>query len=278
MITVSDLYCYPIKSCAGTRLDAAELTRHGLANDRMLMLTRPNGQFVTQREFPELCLVRPDITGDAITLNGPGCKSLTFDPVRKGNPTTATVWSDQVQVVAQRDEVNAWFCDYLGSDVQLVAMHESFERNVDADFAAAETDVVGFADGFSILLISDASLDLLNEKLPSPVGMDRFRPNIVVTGAEPHAEDSWRELRVGNVGMSGVKPCARCSVVAVEPTSGERGTQPTAVLAEYRRFPKGVMFGMNMIHHAIGRIAVGDTIQVTSMHDADWVGRDNFLY
>ena len=96
--------------------------------------------------------------------------------------------------------------------------------------------------------------------------MDRFRPNIVVGGTTPHAEDEWKELVVGDVAMSGVKLCARCSVVTVDPTTGERGLQPNAELAKYRQLTGGVMFGMNLIHHAVGTISVGDEVQIRETH------------
>jgi uncharacterized protein YcbX len=194
-----------------------------------------------------------------------------FSATQEGSAVTTRVWGDDVRGIVQSADVNEWLSTYLKSHVQLVAFDEGFERKVDGDFAVADTDVVGFADGFSMLLISAESLEHLNAKLNTPVDMNRFRPNIVVTGCDPHAEDTWKELTVGDIPMSGVKPCARCAVIGVEQKTGERGTQPTAVLAEYRRFTNGVMFGMNMIHHATGRISVGDQVSVTAQHDAGWL-------
>ena len=271
MITVSDLYYYPIKSCAGTRVESAEVTRHGLANDRMLMVVRADGKFMTQREFPQMCLIDPRVSENQVSLKAPGMPEFGFSPTQEGATVTTKVWGDDVRGIVQSADVNEWFSSYLKSHVQLVAFDEEFERRVDGDFAVAETDVVGFADGFSMLLVSAESLEHLNAKLEAPVDMNRFRPNIVVTGCDPHAEDTWKALTVGDVAMSGVKPCARCTVIGVEQKTGERGNQPTAVLAEYRRFTEGVMFGMNMIHHATGRISVGDQISVTAQHGAEWL-------
>lgn len=271
MITVSDLYYYPIKSCAGTRVESAAVTRHGLANDRMLMVVRADGKCMTQRELPQMCLIEPRVSENQISLKAPGMPEFDFSPTQAGSSVTTEVWGDDVRGIVQSADVNDWLSSYLKSHVQLVAFDEEFERKVDSDFAVAETDVVGFADGFSMLLVSAGSLEHLNAKLDAPVGMNRFRPNIVVNGCDPHAEDTWKELMVGDVAMSGVKPCARCTVVGVEQTTGEPGSQPTAVLAEYRRFKKGVMFGMNMIHHATGRISIGDQIHVNARHDAGWL-------
>lgn len=273
MITVSGLYTYPIKSCAGTRLESAELTATGLQHDRTLMLIREDGRFVTQREVSDLCLIRPEVVGDKMRVTAPGMEEICFTPVRTGEVVYTSVWKDQVQTVAQANPVNDWFSTFLKTSVRLVAMHENFDRQVDDAFAE-EKDVVEFADGFSILLISEASLAELNQKLETPVTMDRFRPNIVVTGCEPHAEDSWQELTVGETRMSGVKPCARCSMVAINQNSADRGTEPARTLAEYRRFPNGVMFGMNLVHHSTGTVSVGDVVNPTELHDADWVGRE----
>lgn len=277
MIKVSNLYCYPIKSCAGTQLKTAALTRCGFANDRALMLTRLDGEFLTQREFPRLCLVRPSVVGGRYTVTAPGMAELSFELRRSGDATYASIWRDRVRVVIQEDEVNDWFSEFLKARVQLVAMSEGFERKIDHNFAVGPTDVVSLADGFSILVISEASLEFLNRKLDTPVGMERFRPNVVVTGCDAHEEDTWKEFTIGGIRMSGVKPCARCSIVTIEQSNGEPGKQSLAALADYRRFANGVMFGMNLVHHSpSGTISVGDAIKVVSRHDPDWVGRERF--
>ncbi|MFK7821620.1 MAG: MOSC domain-containing protein [Planctomycetaceae bacterium] len=270
MITVSGLYTYPIKSCAGTRLDSVALTATGLEHDRTLMLIHEDGKFVTQREVPELCLIRPRIVGHESHVTASGSDDLIFTPNRIGEPVGTSVWGDDVQAVAQESAVNEWFSDFLKTNVRLVAMHESFKRQVDAAFAEPK-DIVEFADGLAVLLISEASLADLNAKLDAPVAMDRFRPNIVITGCEPHAEDFWKEIAIGDISMSGVKPCARCSMVAVDQASGNRGVEPTKTLAEYRRFQNGVMFGMNMVHHGIGTISIGDTLTPTEWHEPNWI-------
>ena len=277
MITVSDLYVYPIKSCAGTRLESSIVTTTGLQNDRSLMLVGADGRFLTQREFPQLCQVKPQIIGERrLRLTAPGMTEIELQWLTNGKPEPATVWGDHVQVVKQSDEINEWFTEYLKSSVSLVAMHQDFHRSVDQVFAASNEDKVGFADGFSMLLISQASLADLNQRLVAPVPMDRFRPNIVVTGCEAHAEDQWRELTIGSLTMTGAKPCARCAVVSTDQATGERLKEPGATLAEYRRFQNGIMFGMNLVHHATGDLSVGDAVLVGSEHPADWIDRADF--
>lgn len=270
-IRVTDLFCYPIKSCAGTRLETTELTQRGMAHDRTLMLVRPNGDFVTQREHPTLCLVKPAVLScGAIQVTARSRRSVELTPTFSGPKKRVSIWSDRVDAVVQSAEANGWFSDYLGFEVELVAMHSDTRRRVDPDYARSGEDVVSFADGFSMLLISRGSLDYLNQKLDDPVPMDRFRPNIVVSGCEPHAEDFWRDLTIGDVSLSGVKPCARCSMIGVEQTTGERGVQPASTLAKYRKFLGGVMFGMNLVHQANGTLSVGDEVVVQGVHEPDW--------
>ena len=235
------------------------------------MLIREDGRFVTQREIPELCLVEPTVHGDDIELHAPGMSELTFRPTRDGDVVFTSVWRDNVQAVAQATDASDWFSEFLKTPVKLVGMQSEFERKVDRNFATSESDVVGFADGFSLLLISEASLSALNDRLDESVPMSRFRPNIVVTGCEPHAEDMWKEFTIGSHRMSGVKPCARCSIVTTDQKSASRGVEPAKTLAEYRRYPLGVMFGMNLIHHGSGSINIGDGLAVSVMHDPDWM-------
>ena len=271
MIRVSDLYCHPIKSCAGTRLDSSELTRFGLAHDRMLMLVDANSRFLTQREFGQLCLVQPAIVDDGVTVSAPGMSDLHFVPSNTGALVRTEVWGTPIDTAVQSADVNNWFSDFLRTDVRLVTIREGFERRIDPQYATCDTDVVSFADGYSLLLLSQESLDGLNQRLTTPVGIDRFRPNIVVCGATPHAEDTWKSLTIGSARFSGVKPCARCGIVAVDPSTGEREKQPTATLVGYRTFEKGVMFGMNLIHHETGLISVGDEVQIRETHEPGWL-------
>lgn len=252
-------------------MESTQLTRFGLAHDRMLMLVDADGRFLTQREHAGLCLVQPTAVDGGISVTAPGMSELKFEPSNTGSRVQTQVWGTPIDAAAQSDGVNAWFSQFLGIDARLVAIRDGFERRVDPEYATGDSDVVGFADGYSLLLISQESLDGLNQQLDDPVQMDRFRPNIVVRGTTPHAEDTWKSLTIGSTQMSGVKPCARCSVVAVDPSTGERGKQPTSALATYRKFAKGVMFGMNLIHHGTGLISVGDEVQIQETHEAGWL-------
>lgn len=274
MIRVTGLYCYPIKACRGVRVEESDVTRQGLARDRMLMLTDLDGQFLTQRAHPRLALVDVELVGDGLRVTGPEQEPIEFVPETTGDPQPVTIWSDTTQAVAQRADVNEWFSQYLGQPVQLVAMHEQAERRVDTAYARSPDDIVSFADGYSILLVSEASVEHLNSRLQQPVEMIRFRPNIVVSGCSPHAEDEWNELRIGGLRAAAVKPCARCSVITVNPQTAETNREPTATLAGYRRSSAGVLFGMNLVHEVPGLVRVGDEVQVLSTRSGVRPGTD----
>jgi uncharacterized protein YcbX len=134
-------------------------------------------------------------------------------------------------------------------------------RPVDVDHAGPGHRV-GFADGYPLLLLSEGSLDELNRRLEAPLPMDRFRPNVVVDGCGPHAEDRWRRLRVGDVEMRVVKPCSRCSITTVDQATAARGPEPLATLADYRLAGGKVLFGQNLVHESRGTLRVGDVVEV----------------
>ncbi len=263
---VQDLYIYPVKSCAGIRLESADLTPTGLKHDREYVITKPDGMFVTQRQLPRLALIKPRIADNVLTLDAPDMETLRIVKNEDANIQPVTVWNSTVLAADQGDAVAAWLQSYLGVELRLFALCAATHRPINPDFARNPDDVVSFADGYAMLLISQASLDGLNEKLAEQVGMERFRPNIVVSGATPHAEDFWKELHINDIPMSGVKLCARCSIPAIDQATAKMGKEPNRTLASYRRHERGVMFGMNMVHHALGTLRVGDAVTINEHH------------
>jgi hypothetical protein len=159
------------------------------------------------------------------------------------------------------DEAAEWLGRFLGTSCRLVCLPDDRVRAVDPEFARPG-DQVGFADGFPFLVIARASLDDLNARLPEPLSMVRFRPNLVIGGATPYAEDGWRRIRVGALELRLVKPCSRCTVPTVDPATGERGPEPLRTLTGYRRRGNKVYFGQNAVHDGIGELAVGDPVEV----------------
>jgi uncharacterized protein YcbX len=260
-VLVSALYVYPIKSCGGVALPSASVADRGFAYDRRFMLVDRTGTFVTQRELPRLALttVRFSSGERELVVSAPHMPALTLEATpTTGVPTAVSVWGYQAQARAQADG-SRWFSDFLGDEVCLVYMPEDEHRPVNPE-RARPSDIVSFADGYPFLLTSDTSLADLNARLSKPITMSRFRPNIVVAGFAPYAEDHFDELSIGAVPFRAPKRCDRCSVTTVDPQTGARGKEPLRTLARYRLAEGKVWFGMNLIHDASGVLNVGDPV------------------
>jgi len=261
---VAAILRYPVKSCAGHAVERAELDVYGIVGDRRWLIVDPSGTFLTQRNAPELALVKPDLSDSVLTLSAPGMEPIAVSTHADGPIRDVQVWDDRCRGIDQGDEVADWLSDYLGSSYRLVKMSPDFERPVDADYAVSADDNVSYADGFPCLLTSESSLEELNRRTEHPVPIDRFRPNIVVSGAKPFEEDAWKVIRVGDVTFHVVKPCARCVVTTTDQSTAERGKEPLTTLATFRRDAEGkVYFGQNLIHAPKrGEIAVSDSVTV----------------
>ncbi|MEO0564089.1 MAG: MOSC N-terminal beta barrel domain-containing protein [Chloroflexota bacterium] len=269
---VSALYTYPIKSCGGLSHNSIMLTDMGPKYDRHWVLAEPDGMFITQREYPKMALIQPEIVEDAMIVRAPGMSELRI-PLKRDRDLDlkqVTVWRDTVPAADEGNSAANWFSDFLNLDVRLLHMPGSTQRMVDSTYTDTPAQV-GFADGYPILLISEASLTDLNERLAArgepPRSMTNFRPNVVVSGNEqPFAEDTWTRFHINDVPFDAVKPCARCSITTVDPLTGEvpNPNEPLATLATFRKGKLGVNFGQNVIHRAVGTLQVGDKIQVKS--------------
>lgn len=257
---VSALYYYPIKSCGAVEVEAAEIDACGLRNDRRLLVIEPDGMFITQREHPRLALVNPAIQGDDLSLSAPDMEPLAVTLGHSGTPYTVRIFRDTCEAVDQGDTVAEWFSTYLNMRCRVVAMASHFTRQVNQNFAQRPEDQVAFADAFPFLMISEASLDDLNARMDTPLPMNRFRPNIVVAGCKPYAEDTWPSLRIGPVDFAAAKACVRCAVTTTDQVTTERGEEPLKTLATYRQTDAGVIFGQNLIHLNYGTIRVGDKV------------------
>lgn len=260
-ITVTELYLYPIKSCQGHAVDRALATARGLQDDRLLMIVDAEGHFLTQREYPRMALIAPTLGDDMLTLRAPGMNALDL-PLRTSGPYGhVIIWNDTCQAFDQGKVVAQWLSDYLGTAARLVRMPDTFQRRVDPRYERRAEDETSFADGYPFLLISQGSLDELNRQLPVPLPMNRFRPNIVVQGCEPFAEDGWQQLQIGAVTFYPVKPCARCQITTIDQATGAVGKEPLTTLAKFRRTTEGkVMFGQNLLSSGSGFIRVGDQV------------------
>jgi uncharacterized protein YcbX len=262
VISISALYTYPVKSCRGISSQCISLDRRGPLHDRRWMLVDERGRFVSQRSHSQLALVQVSLGAGTLLLEVPGAPSLALPLAGLDEGERSVVcWSDTCRGMDQGEEPARWFQKILGEPVRLVRMADDFERRVDPRYAV-EPALTGFTDGFPLLLLGEASLEDLNRRLETPLPMNRFRPNLVVSGCEPYAEDRWKRIRVAGIELEVCKPCVRCAVTTTDQETGERGSEPLATLARYRRSERGVVFGQNLVHRGEGSLARGDEIEI----------------
>ena len=278
---ISEINIYPIKSLKGISLDSAVVEERGLQYDRRWMLTTPDGMFFTQREFPKMATVsvwvEEDGLGAAADRFGDVFIPLTPDT---GKKQQVTIWQSVCEGEVYGGALNEWFSDVIGTSCQLVYMPDDTRRSINPRFDRGD-EVVSFADGYPLMVLSEASLADLNGQagmLAAPVPMNRFRPNLVVSGSEAFAEDGWTRVRIGDSVFRSTKPCERCVMTTVEQSKGEfDGKEPLRTLASYRmakdvmpgKFEalgvgaNAVLFGQNLVAENAGAtIKVGDRIEV----------------
>jgi uncharacterized protein len=263
-VQVSELHIYPIKSCRGIAVPSAEVEARGLACDRRYMLVDAKGRFLTQREHPRMALIDVQPAAGGWRVAAPDRPPLHV-PVRPagGRECEVNVWRDTVQATLAPEDLNFWFSEFMGFACGLVYMDEHQHRPV--THASAEfDDEVGFADSAPLLLISAGSLADLNGRLAKPVTMRHFRPNIVVDGAAPFAEDAWRTIGIGGAEFAVAWPCSRCVLTTIDPATGEKDArgEPLETLKSYRRVGARVMFGQNLIPRSFGAVRLGDAVHV----------------
>jgi hypothetical protein len=262
-ITLSSLIYYPIKACRGFEVESARVERMGLAHDRRMMVITDEGEFLTQREVPKLALVTPKLEDGALTLSAPGMDVLSHIVQTTGEIRLVDVWkSTGVEAIDQGEVIAEWFSEWLGIKVRLVHIADGYKRLVNESYAINADDHTGFADGYPILVISEESLQDLNVRLDSQIPMNRFRPNIVVRGCDPYAEDTWNKIKIGDVELGIVKPCARCEVTTIDKDTLEQSKEPLKTLGKYRKHQLGAIFGQNVIPLNEGRLKVGMIVEL----------------
>ena len=259
-IRLTGLTIYPIKATRGIPLEESEVDQFGLRHDRRWMVVNPSGEFLSQRTHPRLALITSAIDGETLRITAPEMPPLEV-PIRPKDAVRSrvVVWRDSCPAGWLGENAAGWFSEFLDCACSLVHMGESAVRPADPMFAPPGTRV-SFADGFPFLLTSEESLADLNRRLAQPLPMNRFRPNLVVAGGEPYAEDEWQRIEIGGIPMRLLKPCGRCVVTTTDQATAERGKEPLRTLATYRNRGGEVMFGQNVAHGRPGHLRVGDSV------------------
>ncbi|QKZ04092.1 MOSC domain-containing protein [Pseudomonas eucalypticola] len=262
---LSALYRYPLKSAIAEPLQTSAIEPLGLAGDRRWMLVdEATGRFLSQRAEAHMSQLGAAHLDDGLRLSAPGLSALfvptpTPDAALRG----VTVWRDTLRVPDAGDEAAAWVSSFIGKPTRLVQLPAERARFTQSGYGL-DTDRVGFADGFPLLLIGQASLDDLSRRVGRPLEMLRFRPNLVVSGSEAFAEDGWKRIRIGDTELRVITPCARCILTTLDPRTGVRSEdrEPLATLKTYRQVGGDVQFGQNLVSEGEGWLQVGMPVEV----------------
>ena len=268
---LSQINIFPVKSTGGISLSTSWVEKQGLSFDRRFMLALSDGSMVTARTHPSMVLIKSSLLADGIVFTAPA--SIKLPPLKlhyadfKMQDTPAQVWKDNFPAFTTTDQANDWFSQYLNQRVELLFTGKQSQR--------VRTKLghnVSFADGYPVLVISEESLEELNRRSREQHSMDQFRTNLVVSGGEPFAEDSWKRIRIGEVEFESVKPCMRCILTTVDTNNGQfRPTkEPLNTLSQFRADEQGgVYFGQNLVALNEGMIHQGDEIEVLEYKDKE---------
>ena len=269
MAHLSAINRFPIKSCRGWSVDSAVVEPWGLAGDRRWMVVDEAGEVITAREANRLVLVRPELTSDGLRLTAPDLPPLDVPTPDPAGQVPVAIWSSQLTAATAGSEADAWFSKAIGRTARLVHLDDPTRRPTSPAFSEPE-DRVSFADGYPLLVATEASLAALNDVVVErsegahpPLPMTRFRPNVVVAGTEAWEEDDWRRIRIGDAVFRAVKGCARCVLTTIDPETAVRGREPIASLARVRRWDGATWFGVNLVPDTPGAtIRVDDEVEV----------------
>ena len=256
---LQELNVYPLKSARGIPRPSVRLSATGLEWDRHWMVVREDGTFLTQRTHPRLARIATALRSDGLALDTDGLETLVLPLDACGERRPVRVWKDLCEGLDQGDAAALWVSTVLGEAVRLVRVPHAPRRLANPEYAGTEPAPLAFPDGYPVLLCNRASLDDLNSRLPEALPMARFRPNLVIEGLPPFAEDRIATIAIGPVILRLVKPCTRCIIPSTDQRTGARGFDPTPVLRTFRFDRKllGVTFGEN----AVVAAGYGETLE-----------------
>lgn len=268
---ISALAVYPLKSARGIDVPQAQVTAHGLAGDRRLMLVSPSGTFVTQRELPALAGVSVIDGDDGYQLSFHDGRNVQAPHTSFSTRKRVTVWRATVDAAIADATTNHALSEWLGQPLELALCDDQTRRMANEEWAGPDTPVT-FSDGYQVLITNTASLAALNANMEAhgegSVGMERFRPNIVIDSDQPWAEDQWASLTIGGIAFDLVKPCTRCIITTQDQSTGARnGPSPLPAMGRLRMSAdprvRGVLFGWNAVPRGQSMLRVGDTVEIT---------------
>jgi len=229
------------------------------------MLIDYKGYMLTQRQHPRMCLIHCRLENEQLIISTPEMPELVIDFTASTDHVKATVWQDECNALDCGDDASIWFSRFLDTSTRLVFFPDNEIRQVDTQYAS-RGDITAFSDGFPYLLISQASLDDLNNRAAvhtgSNIEMSRFRPNLVISGTEAFAEDSWSRIRIGDITFKIVKPCSRCIIPSINPYTAEKTGEPLKTLASYRMRDNKIFFGQNVIAEGTGELELGMPVEI----------------
>ncbi|HEY9870156.1 MAG TPA: MOSC N-terminal beta barrel domain-containing protein [Candidatus Obscuribacterales bacterium] len=260
---ISALYIYPVKSCRGVSLERVECLPSGLRFDREWVVVSTNGKVLTQRDSTKMALIEAHVSGDAtLTLQAPGVSPLVVPPVqRHACSVPVDLWGNPRAGIDQGDEAAAWLSEFLEIECRLLRYDQDFSAPDEQQGAHNDGTALAFVDCSPLLVISEESLDDLNERLHEPVPMNRFRPSIVISGLGAFEEDRAKTLRVGSLTLYSAKPCARCVMTTIDQEKAvAAGPEPLRTLSKYRRDGDKVLFGHYFTPENAGFLTVGDQV------------------
>ncbi|MFJ6698991.1 MOSC domain-containing protein [Streptomyces sp. NPDC091272] len=266
--SVHSLHVYPVKATRGCAPRELAIEPWGPVGDRRWLLTDASGKGITQREHPRLALAGSEpLPGGAVRLSAPGLDPLEVSVPAPVRTVPVTLFGDKYEAVPAGSAADAWWGAYLGCEVRMVHMDDPAHRRlIHPDFGRAG-ESVSFADGFPLLVTTLSSLDALNSLIAQgdmpdegPLPMNRFRPNLVLAGTAPWAEDGWRRITVGEVSFRVAKPSGRCVVTTTDQATAERGKEPLRTLAKHRRSAGMLVFGQNVVPEGTGVLRIGDPV------------------
>ena len=265
MLQLSELIIYPIKSLGGISLASSVVSSRGLQYDRRWMLVDEHNTFLTQREQPQMALLKTAIEKGCIIIhnNANADDSIVLPLIPSSAKTLRVkVWDDYCEAQVAENKVNDWFSQKLSIPCKAVYMPDSSKRKLNTNYATGPFGINSFSDDYPLLLIGQASLNDLNGRLKIPLLMNRFRPNLVFTGGTAYQEDDIKKFAVNGINFFGVKLCSRCMITCTNQETAERGKEPLKTLATFRSINNKINFGQNVVSEREGIIHVGDTMVI----------------